>query len=144
MDIRHEIKINSPADVVYRALTTSEGIGGWWTPDNRIDPGIGSVAEFNFGHRYHNRMEITGLYENKRVTWYCLQGDEEWVGTDFSFELGEKNGLTTLKFGHNNWRKKTGFFESCSIQWAKYMQSLKSYCEKGKGQPYGSNPGAIK
>ena len=134
--IKHIININSTPDIVYAALTTERGINGWWTPQTIIKPKVGTIAEFIFGERYHNKMEIKKLETNKRVEWYCIQGDHEWVGTDFSFDLEVEGTQTILRFGQNNWREYTDFYAYCNFHWGQYMLSLKDYCETGVGRPF--------
>lgn len=74
-DIRHMIIIDAPAEVAYQALTTEKGIRGWWTAETSIRHEIGSIAEFDFGGKYHNEMKITELIPKKRVAWECIAGD---------------------------------------------------------------------
>lgn len=136
IDIKHIVTIGCTANIVYSALTTLQGIRGWWTPDTVIEPTIGTVAEFIFGDKYHNKMEITDLQANRRVEWQCIQGDSEWVGTNITFDLEDTNGQTTLRFGQNNWKELTDFYAHCNIQWGQYMVSLKNYCETGTGNPF--------
>ena len=135
-EIRHLLEINSPAGKIYEAVTTKEGLTGWWTAGAKAIPEINSIAEFDFGNRYHNEMKIINLIPDKYVEWECIAGDKEWIGTKFSFDLQEKEGVTTLRFKHYNWREATDFFASCNYQWGRYMKSLKNYCESGKGSPF--------
>ena len=48
-DILHRvgIKSSSPVDA-YRALTTIEGLSGWWTQDTQGDSDVGGVVQFRF------------------------------------------------------------------------------------------------
>ena len=134
--IRHNVLIDCKPEKIFEALTTKNGIQGWWTIDTVIEPKIGSTAEFIFGSRYHNKMKITDLQPGKRVAWSCYEGDREWIGTDFTFDLEEKEGETLLRFGQNNWNAQTDFYAYCNFQWGKYMVSLKNYCETGIGKPF--------
>lgn len=135
-DIKHYLKIDSSPGIVYKAITEPDGIAGWWTKQVKIKPEVGFIAEFDFGSKYHNEMIIAELDENIKVEWECIEGDEEWVGTRFIFELEEKEGNTMLRFSQIEWRDATDFFASCNYQWGWYMTSLKNYCETGKGQPF--------
>jgi len=135
-EIKHYLEINTQPQKVYNALTEQKGLAGWWTEETTAEPQVGTIAEFKFGEYYHNKIKITNLIPDFKVEWECLQGDEEWVGTNFTFEIDEKNGKTFLKFTHKNWREATDFFASCNYQWGLYMKSLKDYCETGKGEPY--------
>jgi uncharacterized protein YndB with AHSA1/START domain len=135
-DIKHLVTIDTPLPVVYMALTEQEGLSGWWTTDTVASPAVGSIAGFRFGDRYHNTMRVEKLEHDTRVEWICLDGDPEWVGTTFIFDLEERDGSTVLRFTHGGWREMTDFFAACNYNWGFYMRSLKAYCETGKGQPF--------
>jgi uncharacterized protein YndB with AHSA1/START domain len=137
--IKHLLTINASPETIYKALTTTEGIANWWTPETKIGNNIGEINIFNFGDKYHNEMKITKLISNKRVEWECLKGDREWIGTKLSFEIEEKNNQTGLRFTHDLWKEETDFFASCNFQWGYYMRSIKQYCETGKGIPFNPN-----
>lgn len=102
----------------------------------KADEHIGGTVEFVFGERYYIKMKITKLRDNKTVGWECLEGDKEWIGTAFLFDLEEKDGNTILRFSHSNWKEETDFFASCNFNWGYYLNSLKQYCEKGEGMPF--------
>ena len=135
-EIKHLVMIDAPVPVVYLALTEPDGLSGWWTTDTVAKPIVGSIAGFRFGDRYHNTMRVENLEPDSRVEWTCLDGDPEWVGTTFVFDLESREGSTVLRFTHGNWREATDFFAACNYNWGFYMRSLKSYCETGKGQPF--------
>lgn len=135
-EIKHLLTILSPPERVYRAITEQAGLASWWTKDAKAKPEIGSVAEFKFGYRYHNKMRIARLEPYRYVSWECLEGDAEWIGTTFTFELDPLPEGTRLRFTQASWREATDFFASCNYRWGYYMQSLKSYCETGHGTPF--------
>jgi uncharacterized protein YndB with AHSA1/START domain len=135
-DIKHLLTIAVPVDTVYEALTSQAGIAGWWTAENTTDGRVGGIAEFIFGERYHNKMRIVDLTPGRSVEWECLEGDPEWIGTTFTFELEPVEDGTLLRFGQNGWREASDFFASCNFQWGFYLQSLMEYCEDGEGTPF--------
>jgi uncharacterized protein YndB with AHSA1/START domain len=134
--IRHYLLIKSSPEKVYTALTTTEGLKGWWTSEAKAAEFIGGIAEFIFGDRYHNKMRVTYLEPNKKIEWECLKGDKEWVGTTLIFDIEKKGDNTTLRFTHGNWKEETDFFASCNYHWGYYMRSLAKYCETGEGTPF--------
>ena len=134
--IKHYLLIKASPEKVYTALTTTEGLKGWWTSEAKAEEFVGGIAEFIFGEQYHNKMKITNLLNSTKVEWKCLEGDKEWIGTTFLFDLEEKDGSTILRFSHNNWKEETDFFASCNYHWGYYMSSLAKYCETGKGTPF--------
>ena len=45
-DIKHLLSINAPTEAVYNAVTTQEGVAGWWTTENTTSNEVGGDAEF--------------------------------------------------------------------------------------------------
>jgi hypothetical protein len=56
---------------VFDAITTADGLRGFWTPDSDAEPTLGSVARFGFSKAPVDlRMRIE--LESGRVAWSCL------------------------------------------------------------------------
>jgi len=135
-NIKHYLIVRSSPEEIYKALTTKEGAANWWTAQTEIGSKVGDMNIFDFGEIYHNKMKIVDLKPTSRVKWECLEGDKEWIGTNFLFDLEEKDGDTILRFTHGNWKEETDFFASCNYHWGYYLRSLKLYCETGSGTPF--------
>lgn len=140
VDIIHRIGIKAPVVQVYNALTTLDGLAHWWTEDVLGDTQVGGKIEFRFLTKSGELlggmvMEVQELGENKDVLWRCIEGPEEWVGTDISFQLSEQDGQTIVLFGHRNWREAVEATAHCSMKWATFLLSLREYVETGKGKP---------
>jgi uncharacterized protein YndB with AHSA1/START domain len=139
-DIIHRVGIRAPMTQVYSALSTINGLAGWWTEETTGTSEIGKVIQFRF--RSPNRdlkgemeMEVLALEPNKKVKWRCKSGPEEWIGTDLTFNLSQEGEYTLVLFGHKNWREATEFTAHCSMKWATFLLSLKALVETGKGKP---------
>ncbi len=140
VDIIHRIGIKSPVAKVYKALTTLEGLAGWWTEAVTGDTKIGGRIDFRFITKSGELlggmvMEVKELGENKDVRWRCVEGPEEWVGTDVTFQLSEQDGQIIVLFGHRNWHEAVEATAHCSMKWATFLLSLREYVETGKGKP---------
>ena len=156
-NIRHEVLIGAPADHVFKAITSQQGLSAWWTPDATAEPALNSVARFPFGPTYFKEMKITKLEPSIQLNWACITGCDEWVGTTLSFELlsGDKGTLsksraelydqlqqlkhdagTLLVFSHDGWREYTPMFAECNYTWGQFLRSLKLFCETGTGRPW--------
>ena len=141
ISIRHRLRIEVPVETVYHALTTKEGLQGWWTPDVEIENGLqqGGILKFGFGpQNQHNQttLRIEALHHYDLVKWSCLEANPEWIGTEISFELEPHVKGAVLNFSHNNWQAYTNEFAGCSYAWALFLKSLKRLCETGKGLPF--------
>lgn len=42
----HEVHVNAPPGAVFYALTTEQGLAGWWTADVGAETEVGSSALF--------------------------------------------------------------------------------------------------
>jgi uncharacterized protein YndB with AHSA1/START domain len=136
-DIQHRIGITAPAERVYEALATKEGLTEWWTTDVRGEDAEGGELQFFFGRPEPGAvMKVTQLVPDRQVGWHCVRGAEEWVGSDLSFDLASEGDETVVVFTHANWREPTAFFRHCSTKWAYFLLELKAGIEDGKATPY--------
>ena len=55
-----------------------------------------------------------------------------------TFQLSESAGKTLVRFEHAGWKNANDFFAGCTFTWGRYMESLRQYCQTGKGEAFGS------
>jgi uncharacterized protein YndB with AHSA1/START domain len=135
-DILHRVAIKSSPNDTYRALTTREGLVGWWTTDTQGNCNVGGVIQFRFGTRGSIDMKVLELDPAKRVLWQVVAGPPDWIGTKVSFELAQDDDFTIILFKHQGWKEPVEFMHHCSTKWALFLISIKSLVETGKGAPY--------
>jgi len=144
-DILHRVGIKSSLAEVYRALTTREGLAGWWTNNTQGESKVGGVIRFRFSADGAELgffdMKVLELQPPKRVLWQVVDGPKEWIGTRVSWELKQESDLVVILFKHQDWKEPVEFMHHCSTKWAIYLMSLKSLMETGKGNP---NPNDIR
>jgi uncharacterized protein YndB with AHSA1/START domain len=135
-DILHRIGVEKASpQQVYDALTTVDGLSGWWTEQTSGKPSdIGGVIEFLFGPGGFD-MEVTALDPGRHVGWKVVEGPEEWLGTTVRFDLRQDGDYTIVLFKHEGWRAPVEFMHHCSTKWAIYLMSLKQLVETGTGAP---------
>ncbi|QJB35898.1 SRPBCC domain-containing protein [Chitinophaga oryzae] len=136
-NILHRIGIKTPSmDEVYRALTTRDGLAGWWTTDTRGEGDqAGNTVIFRFGTDGFD-MKVTNLQSPGLVEWEVVDGPQEWIGTTIRFGLKQEGDYVILLFKHLDWKEPVEFMHHCSTKWAVFLMSLKSLVETGKGRPF--------
>lgn len=134
VDILHRIGVTSAPEKVYAALTTVDGLAGWWTEDTHGDGDPGGVLQFRFLPGGLD-MKVLDARPGELVLWEVVDGPVEWVGTRVSFELSRQDGFTIVLFRHEGWKEPVEFMYHCSTKWAAYLLSLKQLIETGSGQP---------
>jgi len=135
-NIEHIQYISAPASAVYQVLASAEGLVEVWTQELQFVAEVGSVNEFRFGNEVPTKMKIITLVPDQRMEWRCVESDPEWIGTCVSFELSEKDGITSVVLQHAGWREVTEFYRFCNYNWAIFLLSLKEWCEGREGINY--------
>jgi uncharacterized protein YndB with AHSA1/START domain len=138
VDILHRIGATASPSDVYAALTTIDGLAGWWTRDTTGDADTGGVVRFRFeGAPEPGGFDVSVLETKpgELVRWEVVEGPEEWVGTEIRFELKEEDGYTIVLFSHLGWKEPVEFMHHCSTKWATFLMSLKNLVETGTGEP---------
>ncbi|MEV0169303.1 SRPBCC family protein [Nonomuraea fuscirosea] len=134
-DILHRIGVEqSSPEQVYNALTTLDGLSGWWTEKTSGETGLGGVIEFRFGAGGFD-MKVAGLDPGRLVRWEVVGGPLEWIGTSVQWDLRQDGDHTILLFKHEGWREPVEFMHHCSTKWGTYLMSLKQLIETGQGAP---------
>jgi uncharacterized protein YndB with AHSA1/START domain len=137
VDILHRVGIVAPIDDVFAALTTIDGLAGWWTEDTSGDAGVDGVIKFRFKDAPPPGgfdMLVLETEPGQRVEWEVVGGADEWVGTRIRFDLKEEDGFTIVLFSHLDWREPVEFMHHCSTKWATFLMSLKKLVETGQGE----------
>lgn len=136
-EILHLIKIRAAQDKVYRAVSTAEGIRGWWTHDAALDPKVGGNGEFGFyGHRMVIKVKVAELTPPRHVAWEPVSSTGGgFDGTTISFDLKSEDDVTSVLFAHRGFKAAGEQVASATTRWGFYLLSLKRYLETGKGTP---------
>ncbi|MGW4000042.1 SRPBCC family protein [Amycolatopsis sp. NPDC004772] len=135
MDILHRIGIHhATPDQVFDALTTIDGLAGWWTEKTEGSTEPGGVIAFRFIPGGFD-MKVLELDPGRLVRWEVVDGPPEWLGTTIRWELEKRDDYTIVLFKHEGWREAVEFMHHCSTKWAIYLMSLKQLVETGEGAP---------
>jgi hypothetical protein len=107
-ELVHRIGIAAMPNKIYRALTTEEGVKGWWTTDVKMDAHAGGKAVFGF-------MDHSTTQE---------------------FRLEPKPDEVLLKFCHGGWERGGDHCYYCNTTWGHLLVNLKNCAERGVKNPY--------
>ncbi|HEY6087105.1 MAG TPA: SRPBCC domain-containing protein, partial [Burkholderiaceae bacterium] len=102
VDILHRVGIKAPAEAVYKALATREGLAAWWTNNTKGESKVGGVIHFRFSAGSAEiggfDMKVLGLQPGKRVEWEVVDGPQEWIGTKVVFDLKQSGEHAIVLF----------------------------------------------
>jgi uncharacterized protein YndB with AHSA1/START domain len=113
VDIIHRIGIKASPTKVYAALSTVDGVAGWWTRETTGESKVGGVITVRFldgavTEKGRMDLEVTRLDPGKEVRWRVKAGPQEWIDTDVTFSLSQADGQTVIVFGQASVHVRSG------------------------------------
>src|SRR5262245_7512287 len=106
-DIALQIRIDADAETVYRAITTPDGVTGWFTTAAEIGEGAGGAHQVAFpASPVAWELRVDTAEAGKRLAQTVVAGPDQWMGTEIVYALDtHPEGGTLVRFDH------TGFAE---------------------------------
>lgn len=129
---------------VFSALTNE--IMLWWTTlfEGRADR-IDDKFTVRFGDNIFKTMQVMELAEDAKVVWLVkdsliavpeLRNRKEWIGTTIIWEIIPGETHTQLRLTHIGLNADVECYALCKAGWKQFLNSLKTYLETAKGNPY--------
>lgn len=135
--IIHAVHVHADPATVYRALTTADGLTGWWTTTVDVEEGVNGIVRFTFHADFHPHMKQTVLEKNRLVRWLCVSGHGNWQDNTFTFTLHDRQGETMVMFEQQYAQELSDeTYGVYNFNWGYYLNSLKLLCESGVGMPF--------
>ena len=137
----HAVDIDADAVTIFGAITTRDGLAGFWTSDCDAQAAIGTVSRFGFpAAPVDLHMRVDGLQPNRSVSWTCLGDFPYWAGTTITWELTPAAGGrgSTLSFRHDGWGDDYPEIEYARVNytWGRIVGALASYALSGTPDPF--------
>ena len=135
--IKHLFHIDATRQKVYEALTDIKALSSWWTAQTTGEAAKDGTIHFRFGDVGPD-MNVTETLPGEKVAWECVASPHGWVGNKLTFALDDNDGKTRVRFSHDGWNEEDDFYAICSFSWGRYMESLRQYCQTGRGEGFGT------
>lgn len=137
-DIFHTFFVKAPAERVFQAIATPQGLDSWWTKSCSGKPLEGETYGLGFGPDYQWKAVAIQVIPNKEFELQIIESDDDWKGTRICFVLQSKDGGTEVRFHHTGWREPNEHYRISCYCWAMYLRLLKRHAEHGEFVPYES------
>lgn len=132
--IEHLLHINAPLNKVYEAIKDVENIKQWYTTD--IVDNLDNTKTFKWGEMF--LIAKCNEIENEKITWEFLESSMPIESLFMTYELSENEGKTLVRFTYGNFSEKSDFYANQNFSSAKYLESLRQFCQTGNGEAFGS------
>ena len=137
--ILHAFDIKADREEVRRALTTLEGLSGWWTTEVTGQTEEGGVIHFTFDGDFNPDMRVDESSEDA-IRWTCVGGHEPWLDNTFEFEISGQAPVNFMMRQHYAQELSDRAYGIYNFNWGYYLDSLRSLVESGNGKPFQVDP----
>jgi hypothetical protein len=146
--IYHQVWVNAPAEKVYAALASAEGVSTWWDKQTPVQTDEGLVLEHNPGSEHGVvRLRVVNQVQDTRIQWECISTHPQtspafaWTGTHIMFDLavrkapawmrppGGPETMCVLDCHQTNYSDISPFFGFDNFTWALVLENLKRVVE---------------
>jgi hypothetical protein len=77
--------------------------------------------------------------KNEKITWEFIESSMPIESLRMSYELSENEGKTRVRFTFGDFNEQSDFYCNQNFSSAKYLESLRQFCQTGKGEAFGSD-----
>ena len=138
------VRFNASPTAVFNAITTLEGLRGWWTPLVQGQPSAGGDVRFEFeGLSQHIIMHVDETSAPSFVQWTCRihSAIPDWKDTRVLWDLRQPAGsdVCEWKLEHVGLTPQLECYDHCEVGWDHFLASVVAYVERGAGTPYRSS-----
>lgn len=133
-DVLFRFDVDAAPQSVLEAVTTTEGIKGFWTSSAEVPGDVGGTLKLEFAMAplpFDLRLEQS---DERTVVWRTETFPPHWVGTTVRWDVAAREEGSTVGFRH------AGFTDDeeagrVAYTWGQVMVRLKEYAETGKPDP---------
>jgi uncharacterized protein YndB with AHSA1/START domain len=138
-DMHHLVQVDGvDAAAAYAALTTRDGITGWWTSRAEVSGGgVGDTLSMSFPDApFTWDMGVAAADKPARVEWDCTGGPPGWTDTHVVWAIEPTGTGVVVRFDHAGFAAVDDMFRIVTVGWAQMLLSLKEYLATGVRKPF--------
>lgn len=133
-DVLFRFDVDAEPEKVVKAITTTEGIKGFWTSQAEVPAKVGDTLKLEFAVApapFDLRLEQS---DGRTVVWRTETFPPHWVGTNVRWDVEPRDGGATVAFRHDGFSDEADAAQ-VAYTWGQIMVKLKQYAETGRPDP---------
>ena len=131
--------INSTKEKVFKALTESNELSEWYTTVVNGKFELNEIISFEFVNFAKFKFKVIAIIQNESVYLEIVESEFSNVGHIMKYDLDENDGKTRVRFTYEGFDEMDDSYANMNYSSAKYLESLRQYCQTGKGEAFGSS-----
>ena len=132
------LHINSPKEEVFKALTQSNELSKWYTTIVKGVFKLDEIITFEFVNFAEFKFKVIAITQNESVHLEIVESEFDNVGHIMKYDLDENDGKTRVRFTYEGFGEMDDSYANMNYSSAKYLESLRQYCQAGNGEAFGS------
>ena len=136
--IKHLLHINTPKEAVYAALTTPEKLSAWYTTLVKGSFELGQTVTFEFINLGVFQFKIVEMEPCSRIYFECVDSPWDTLGHLMKYDLDVNADKTRVRYSYEGFAEMDDAYANMNYSAAKYLESLRQYCQRGIGEAFGS------
>ena len=130
--------INSSKEKVFKALTEPNELSKWYTTIVKGKFELDEIITFEFVNFAEFKMKVIVLNENKSIHLQIVESKFDNIGHIMKYELDENDQKTRVRYTYEGFSEMDDSYSNMNYSSAKYLESLRQYCQTGNGEAFGS------
>tara|TARA_B100000989_G_scaffold149779_1_gene111690 strand:+ start:370 stop:804 length:435 start_codon:yes stop_codon:yes gene_type:complete len=131
--------INSTKEKVFKALTESNELSKWYTTVVNGKFELDEIISFEFVNFAKFKFKVIAIIQNESVYLEIVESEFDNVGHMMKYDLDENDGKTRVRYTYEGFDEMDDSYANMNYSSAKYLESLRQYCQTGKGEAFGSS-----
>ena len=132
------LHINSPKEKVFKALTESSELSKWYTTIVNGIFNLNEIITFEFVNFAEFKFKVVVLVPNESIHLEIVESKFDNTGHLMKYDLDENDGKTRVRYTYEGFSEMDDSYANMNYSSAKYLESLRQYCQVGKGEAFGS------
>ena len=133
------LHINSTKEKVFKALTESNDLSKWYTSEVNGKFELNEIISFEFVNFAKFKFKVIAIIQNESVYLEIVESEFDNVGHIMKYDLDENDGKTRVRYTYEGFNEMDDSYANMNYSSAKYLESLRQYCQTGKGEAFGSS-----
>ena len=130
--------INSTKEKVFKALTESNELTKWYTTVVNGKFELNEIITFEFINFAKFKFKVIAIIQNESVYLEIVESEFDNVGHIMKYDLDENDGKIRVRYTYEGFDEMDDSYANMNYSSAKYLESLRQYCQTGKGEAFGS------
>jgi len=138
-DVLFAFDVNAKPETIHRALTTAEGVAGFWTEDANVPAEVGKTLTLRLPDAPGAFDLVLTQSDDDVISWRTKSFPPQWVGTDIDGRFQAQTTPRRLPSGmaHSPTEQSKGRWGTCG---ARSWCSSSSTPRLGSPRPFLSTP----